>query len=525
MRKGVGLATMSSMMPCDTQAVGHGTRTVRPPARPSVGKARSVPSRRVVNGEAKAGAGCLEADQRAVNVLSAAAGKLADGIEVLDRRVELGSLVGSADLRDHPVHRWYFYKEGFSPDLAPKIVSELKVGKSGIVVDCFAGVGTTLLSLQTTPAVRRVIGIEYSPFAHFVARAKLHGRALDARRLRAHIVCLDSAIRSSRRRVDLPDLSTFSNGEIFSEGVVAQLLRSLLVVSETKSLTTQESAFFRLGIAAVIEDASNAMKDGRALRILRGRQRNPKALAPANGKRPGASVFDLIVNQWAAMAEDVAAAETAPTSPATIVRGDARDLEAATRSVLADQKVGLYLYSPPYLNCLDYSEVYKLELWLLGFITTSDEFRALRLGTLRSHPSVKFADRQAAGWGDSEVFKHVDAVTDFLEKHLPRASVGTMVGQYFRDMFETLCAQVRTLEPGGHIACVVANSTFAGRSRTDDSHSENWRLPVLTDVILARLAEAAGVTPVAIWDARSLRPRNARAGSARESVVVCRKAQ
>jgi hypothetical protein len=52
---------------------------------------------------------------------------------------------------------------------------------------------------------------------------------------------------------------------------------------------------------------------------------------------------------------------------------------------------------------------------------------------------------------------------------------------------------------------------------------EVWRIPILTDVLLAHIARAAGLADVQIWSARELRPRNVQSGAARESLVVARK--
>ena len=98
-----------------------------------------------------------------------------------------------------------------------------------------------------------------------------------------------------------------------------------------------------------------------------------------------------------------------------------------------------------------------------------------------------------------------------------------MVKNYFSDVYRMLVEQARVLEPGGHFACVVGNSTFSRRDIVDEKRVEKWRVPILTDVIIARLAEAAGFAETAIWHARDLRPRNVGAGAARESVVVGRR--
>ena len=41
-------------------------------------------------------------------------------------------------------HRWFNYKEGFSPILVEKIFNEYKLNKSSVVCDPFCGAGTTV---------------------------------------------------------------------------------------------------------------------------------------------------------------------------------------------------------------------------------------------------------------------------------------------------------------------------------------------------------------------------------------------
>jgi hypothetical protein len=90
-------------------------------------------------------------------------------------------------------------------------------------------------------------------------------------------------------------------------------------------------------------------------------------------------------------------------------------------------------------------------------------------------------------------------------------------------MEEVLHEQYRTLEPGGAIACVVANSTFSRRIKEEARASEIWRIPILTDVLIARLAEAVGFSGIEIWVARDLQAKNVSGGLARESIVIARK--
>ena len=453
--------------------------------------------------------------------------ELADGLACRDERTAFSDLVGSVELAEHPVHRWYSYKEAYSPRLPVDVLGRLGAGDSGVVADPFAGVATTALSLQHHPLVERVVGVEYSPFAHFVGRTKLNWSQISPKRIGEHIgrlrhYPLDDSLPA-------PGLAAFTNKEIFKPVAVTGLLSARAAIESDDQLTAIERDFLLLGVAAIIEDISGVMKDGRALRILRGRSRRMKALTPRRGAVAGGGVQATLVNQWLAMAEDLRA--LAPMRPRARsrrdlhLRGDARELAKVAhrghrQHPLADGSVGLCAYSPPYLNCIDYTEVYKLELWLLGFVTDQDQFREVRLGTLRSHPSIRFEQRHELTELDAPVVEAIEHIADVLDRRLPRPGLGEMARNYFEDMYRVLTEQHRVLEPGGHAVCVVANSTFSRRK----SGEEAWRLPLLTDVLIARLAEAAGFEHVEVWEARDLRPRNVRSGTARESLVAARKA-
>lgn len=456
--------------------------------------------------------------------------ELASSQRSRDERATFGNLVGSVEVTEHPVHRWFSYKEAYSPRLPIEMLGRLGSGQSRTVGDAFAGVATTALSLQYHPLVDRTVGVEYSPFAHFVGRTKLNWAQLSPKKIeqlvdRLRKFPLDATLEP-------PELAAFANEEIFKPRALQALLSARSFLAEDGDLSTAERDFFLLGLAAIIEDSSGVMKDGRALRILRGRSRQAKSLTPRRGALSGNGVRETLVNQWLAMLEDLRIlAPMRSRSRARRdrhLRGDARDLQKTQHRghrthPFSDNSVGLFVYSPPYLNCIDYTEVYKLELWFLGFVEDNDQFRKVRLGTLRSHPSVRFAPSTRFADLSKPIVTLIEELALFLDERLPRPGLGIMVQNYFEDMYAVLKEQFRVLEPGGHCACVVANSTFSRRAGGDEDYREAWRLPILTDSLIAGLAELVGFERVEIWEARNLRPRNVRGGTARESLVVAKK--
>jgi SAM-dependent methyltransferase len=469
--------------------------------------------------------------RRQLRELERALTELADGIALTDDPV-LAPLVSPAENVTVPVHRWYSYKEAFSHRLPREIVTRLGSGQTGVVADVFGGVATTALGLQRDPRVRRVVSVEYSPFAHLVGVAKLRWAELDPKRLRLRLARLVNYRMEDS--LEVPSLAAFHNHEIFDVRTRTSLLSAHHAIARMR-VSDEERNFFLVGLAAVIEDVSGAMKDGRALRILRDRRRDVcNALRPHTGRVAGSDpVRTALENQLAAMIEDLE--HLAPVrveahhSRAEHIRGDARELDGietdACGPTFEPESIGLFLYSPPYPNAIDYSEIYKLELWLLKLVRSANDFRTLRLGTFRSHPSVEFPER---GYldpiGATLIAETIEAVSSFVERNHPRSETGRMIRNYFDDMYRALQQQFAALEPGGHVVCVVANSTFSHREKSGPEVEEYWRLPLLTDVLIARLGEAVGFVDPELWKARDLQPRNVREGAARESLVVLRKA-
>ena len=454
--------------------------------------------------------------------------RLAAPISHVDRTARYGALVGSADLRSSPIHRWYFYKEAFSPRLPALLRRDLNIVDPE-VADVFGGVATTALALLGADGVERIRSIEFSPFAQFVGATKLAWPRLHPARLRRLLPVLTNyGIDYS---LPYPALAAFDNPEIFSDAALASLVSAREHIRATE-MRQIERDFFTLGLAAVIETASGVKKDGRALRILRGRSRANPSLSPRETIEKGKdAVRHLLTCHWVAMIEDLedigACRSHAHGTEAIHVRGDARDLGLVKRSprrMLFDAgSVGWSCFSPPYLNCIDYTEVYKLELWLLEFVTSQHEFRELRLGTLRSHPSVMFPERAYLAGVSDDAADLIASVTDFVERHGMRPSEARMIPGYFDDMYRVLTQQMWLLKPGGWVSLVVGNSTFARRMTGADGRLELWRMPILTDVLLAHLARLAGFEQITVFAARHLRPRNVQAASARESIVVARK--
>ena len=113
------------------------------------------------------------------------------------------------DTLNLPRHRWYYYKEGFSPELVNKVIDELSLTNNQLVVDPFNGSGTVTL----TCAIRGVkaLGIEVNPFTAFIANTKTQNA--DGQKLAHHSENLIAFIQEYEFESPRTGFSTFTEKE------------------------------------------------------------------------------------------------------------------------------------------------------------------------------------------------------------------------------------------------------------------------------------------------------------------------
>lgn len=402
---------------------------------------------------------------------------------------------------DAPVHRWFRFKESFSANLLAQILAELPVplGKRFRLLDPFCGVGTVLVTSQELSAEGykiEPIGIERNPFIAFMANAKTRWHQIDHN----NVLDLGKKLfkKSQSLSPDIPELSSLRSGRCISR----HLSKRILALSQTIQNAGKSATHcaLLLGLASAIEPVSYVRKDGRALRLV---ERKTKHLR------------GVLEERWRVIAEDSLFLQSyLPNAPsAKIVIGDGR---RPSKFGIKRSSVDIIITSPPYPNNIDYSEVYKLELWLLGFIDNNNDFLRLRKKTFRSHPLCSEPEVT------TEFSRAINRgrLGDLLQPALVRLSDNpehwrrkVLLG-YVADMWTSLHEQHLCLRKGGYAALVVGNSLH-GCSE----------LPYLipTDLIIAELARSIGFEVENILIARSLKRRLSGNHFLRESVVLLKK--
>ena len=365
-----------------------------------------------------------------------------------------------ADNSATAVHRWYGFKEAFSPRLVERAAAEAGVKGGETIIDPFCGSGTVPVTAACAGA--RGVGLEVNPFLAFVSRTKL---------LRPKPAALRNAvprILAQTKRADRSPLERFST--FSSAGGADKWLfnPSVLRAFEggwmgSASLAPEIRDLVRLALLGAAMDVCNAKRDGKCLRYKTDwsdLRYDRKAFAAAFELRIDSMVDDLRDSM-------------PPTGKARIELGDSRnDIGKAYRG-----KFKLCVTSPPYLNSFDYTDVYRPELFLGKFVGSPEQLRALRFKTLRSHVQVDWTRPVRDDFG----VLYADCVQELRarSRKMWNRRLPQMVQAYFEDISNVLSSLRRRARDDAKLWVVVSTSAYAG-----------VEIPV--DLILGELGSSAG---------------------------------
>lgn len=422
---------------------------------------------------------------------------------VTDNSNEYSKLVTAYGNSDEPFHSWFHLKEAFSHELLSRLTKDLEFSDLNEIkiLDCFAGGGTTLVSAAKLaddfPNGIEATGIEANPFLFHVAKTKSYA----ATRPRGLVEDIQIGIENVKRvfekvSIELPPVpiqSTWRNQTYFPPRQQERLMRlkaaiSLLDDGEAKDVLS-------LCAAASVEPCSKLRRDGRALRYQP--DRKPQDPWMEFERRSNAVVQDLL---------------SGFESPAKVrmFRGDGRRIN---ESISESERFDLILFSPPYPNNIDYTEIYKAEAWYLDCYEDEAAFRRQRLVTVRSHPSVRFPDDYSfeSEPYNAEIIKLLKPLISAVPDDRYRAGRIQVIRGYVDDMHKVLKGAKKNIKDSGRLAYVVGNSVHGTKAGA---------FVIAADILMARIAELVGWQVTEIRVARNLCRRGFASPFLRETVVV-----
>lgn len=344
-----------------------------------------------------------------------------------------------------PFQRWHRFKEAFSPELIEQAVHQSPIPVRRLA-DPFGGSGTTALTCQFLGI--EPVTIEVNPFLADLIAAKLATYHIPELLSALTRVARKAAASRSRGAALIRALPpTFVEPGVkgrwlFDLPVLIQIARLRSAIEEETNPSVLR--LFRVLLGGLMIGFSNAAVSGKGRRYRNNweeRRVDPVCVLPTFAAAVAAAIVEIGACATRAMREG------------TVLQGDSRKLLATVG------KVDQITCSPPYPNSFDYTDVYNIELWMLGYLTTFDDNRELRQSTLSSH--VQISRAFAAAPRCTRLDKTMLALRR-AEKTLWDPRIPAMVGAYFADLQGLMRTSAQLLPSKGQAWFVVGDSQYAG---------------------------------------------------------------
>jgi len=358
----------------------------------------------------------------------------------LTKRPEWGDLATFVPNKPLGVYNWFYYKEGFSRELVLRLLEMFKA--KGTILDPFCGVGTTNLACKEKGIDS--VGFELSPLALFAATVKT--RDYDIQELKK---TLKTIKKTKFRKLDRswvpPNVRRYFNTHTLDDVLLFRNFVEGVEDNQTKD-------FFRLGLISSATRCSYMYKDGAVLK---------------RKKHPTPPFRKFYHHRMKRMIKDLERLKTKPCKT-LIEKGDARKMKTPNESI------DFVITSPPYLNKIEYTKIYRVEEFLF--------FQKPKKRGIRSYIGIKKSEPD-------------------------------IVKAYFSDMKQSLSELHRVCKSGAKLAIVVGNGCFPDKV-------------VESDLLLSEQAEKIGfsVRNIYVLNERwCLRNRTEKVGRLRESLLFFEK--
>ena len=388
--------------------------------------------------------------------------------------------------QQEPIHRWVPWIAGFSASFVASVLDRAKEtrGRKVVVLDPFAGVGTTLVE-----SVRRgftAVGFEINPYAAMVARTKVECWRYDVKQLRRTVSefvhYMD--VHGKEQPRSRPPTGFLSRSPFFGSAVQRKVLHVLDFIRDQDLPWVQN--VLRMSLGAVLVSVSNYSYEPSLSR----RSAAGKAdIADADVADAMARKLRDICSDISALQDDVARLGSRP-------KGEIFQKSFLTDwSAVPKGSVDFLITSPPYLNNYHYIRNTRPHLFWLDLVARRSELKALEQANFG-----KFWQTVRAGPPVSLSFMHdeIEQKLDLLRRRNPDRGVyggrgwANYAASYFNDCW-VLCRAARALlKPGATMVVVIGNNILQG-------------IEFETDRYLAEIAERCGFEVCGVHEVRKKR--------------------
>lgn len=387
-------------------------------------------------------------------------GAMSDRLSYEDIHVSRSTFLnGLAD----QVHRWFRLTPSFGPELVHEMIERLDVGRGELILDPFAGAGTTLIESKLEG--RNAVGFEINPLLHFVNQTSLHWD-------------LDASVVSrelDRISKEFSIASTITFDELAAHDLLVppihnptrwwrpDVIVSLLVLKRSilSTVNPEVREFLRLAFAGVlVPDLTNVTLGKLQLHFINRDKDKIDVLA------------SYLLHARRMHADLIALQQTPQPGEAKCLLQDATNLT----SLKLSRSVDAVITSPPYPNRYSYVWNTRPHLYMLDFFSTpkaASDLDKKTIGGTWGTATSELAKNKVDPYNEV-VAQVVEPIVEQIRIH------DNLMANYVMHYFNRLTRHIVELQPhlsqNNRLAYVVGNSWIK-------------EVYVETDVLLAEIIE------------------------------------
>lgn len=352
-----------------------------------------------------------------------------------------------------PFHGWYHFVLGYTPTFPQYMLDQEKITEDDLVVDPFAGSGTTQLVCKYNKIPS--IGIDANDFMIYAASQKLNW-GVDAKKIEEYKEILYDAVINDLGKIDFEDSGKveeladkcrpanmdkryISNKPLIKINIIKEQINKLCGNSEIKEL-------FNFALSAILVPVSN-VRYGPGFGV---------------GKpKDDTEVVEMYFDKIRSMIVDLRSVdEEQIATPSKSILGDSRKAS----KYLKENSVSLMITSPPYPGDHEYTKHSKIELIFNEMAGDLISFRTIKKRMIVSSTTNIYKENNARIL--VEDFESIKEVTDEIQRRLDadHATSGyerlytRLVWEYFGCMKQVLEECYQSLKKDGKIALLVSDS-------------------------------------------------------------------
>ncbi len=335
-----------------------------------------------------------------------------------------GKILTFVPNKNIPIYNWFYYKEGYSRDFMAYAYKKMKITQKDIILDPFLGSGTTCLYAKEQGNF--CIGRDVNEVALLSARVKTYD--YNVQELKNYLKKIYKVYQEKKyNKIEtLPYPSIVKKA--FPPPVLHEILRFKNIINEVCNIQKLRE-FFLVALMNTSTICTYAEKHGGSIRINKNRKFPPVRIK-----------FKFIAKKMINDLEKIKFKGN--ENQIDIRKEDARFLKS-----ISNDSVTAIITSPPYLNKIEYTNVYAIEQYLF-------------LSPQYSKPAVRSFIGEKINEDVEDVFKG-------------RYKLNSIAKAYFKDMKQVAREISRILIKGGKGSIVIGQGCFPdGVVKSDELFAE-----------------------------------------------------